>query len=96
MLIERCLIILQRGNEIENHNINPDKHLNMESEIQISQKTVMDTLENLRNYGNRTFPSVLTLAAPGAIQEDEIAITQDNQENLPEGTVLKYSLGILV
>ena len=96
ILIEWCLIILQRENEVKNHNINPDKHLNKESEIQISQKAEMDTLENLRNYGNRAFPSVLTLAVPDAIQEDEIAITLENQENLSEGTVLKYSLGILV
>lgn len=96
ILIEWCLIILQRENEVEKHNINPDEHLNKESEVQISQKAEMDTLENLRNYGNRAFPSVLTLAVPDAIQEDEIAITLETQENLPEGTVLKYSLGILV
>ncbi|XP_052639705.1 hormonally up-regulated neu tumor-associated kinase homolog A-like [Harpia harpyja] len=74
----------QRENEVKNHNVNPDKHLNEESEIQISQKAEMDTLENLRSYGNRAFPSVLTLAVPDAIQEDEIAITLENQENLPE------------
>lgn len=96
ILIEWCLIILQRENEVEKHNINPDEHLNKESEVQISQKAEMDALENLRNYGNRAFPSVLTLAVPDAIQEDEIAITLETQENLPEGTVLKYSLGILV
>lgn len=96
ILIEWYLIILQRENEVEKHNINPDEHLNKESEVQISQKAEMNTLENLRNYGNRAFPSVLTLAVPDAIQEDEIAITLENQENLPEGTVLKYSLGILV
>ncbi|KAM6138216.1 hormonally up-regulated neu tumor-associated kinase homolog A-like [Phoenicopterus ruber ruber] len=74
----------QRENEVKTHNINPDKHLNKESEIQISQKAERDTLENLRNYGNRAFPSVLTLAVPDAIQEDEIAITLENQENSPE------------
>ncbi|KAM9240266.1 serine/threonine-protein kinase MARK1-like [Leptosomus discolor] len=74
----------QRENEVEKHNINPDKHLNKESEIQISQKAEMDTLENLRNYGNKAFPSVLTLAVPDAIQGDKIAITLENQENLPE------------
>lgn len=96
ILIECCPIILQRENEVKNHSVNPDKHLNEESEIQISQKAEMDTLENLRSYGNRAFPSVLTLAVPDAIQEDEIAITLENQENLPEGNVLNYSLGILV
>ncbi|XP_069661387.1 uncharacterized protein [Haliaeetus albicilla] len=74
----------QRENEVKNHIVNPDKHLNEESEIQISQKAEIDTLENLRSYGNRAFPSVLTLAVPDAIQEDEIAITLENQENLPE------------
>lgn len=96
ILIECCPIILQRENEVKNHSVNPDKHLNEESEIQISQKAEMDTLENLRSYGNRAFPSVLTLAVPDAIQEDEIAITLENQENLPEGNVLNYSRGILV
>ncbi|KAM6407388.1 hormonally up-regulated neu tumor-associated kinase homolog A-like [Pluvialis apricaria] len=75
---------IQRENEVEKPNINPDEHLNKESEIQISKKAEMDTLENLRNYGNRAFPSVLKLAMPDAIQEDEIAITLENQENLPE------------
>ncbi|XP_075353270.1 serine/threonine-protein kinase MARK1-like [Mycteria americana] len=74
----------QGENEIEKQNINPDKRLNRESEIQISQKAEMDTLENLRNYGNRAFPSVLSLAVPDAIQEDEVAITLENQENFPE------------
>ncbi|KAM6085206.1 uncharacterized protein LJ206_006976 [Theristicus caerulescens] len=74
----------QRENEVEKHNINPDKHLNKESEIQIFQKAEMDTLENLRNYGNTAFPSVLALAVPDAIQEDEIAITLENQEDFPE------------
>ncbi|KAM6432688.1 uncharacterized protein O9250_000087 [Rhynochetos jubatus] len=73
-----------RENEIEKHNNDPDKHLNKASEIQISQKDEMDTLENLRNYGNKAFPSVLTLAVPDASQENEIAITLENQENLPE------------
>ncbi|KAM9267663.1 uncharacterized protein FYN16_005677 [Cariama cristata] len=74
----------QRENEVEKPSINTEKHLNKESEIQTSQKVEMDTLENLGNYGNRAFPSVLTLAVPGAIQEDEIAIPLENQENLPE------------
>ncbi|GAB0186217.1 hormonally up-regulated neu tumor-associated kinase A-like [Grus japonensis] len=74
----------QRENEVEKHNINPDKHLNKESEIQISQKAEMDALDNLRNYGNRAFPSVLTLAVPDAIREDENTITLENQENFPE------------
>ncbi|XP_074435474.1 hormonally up-regulated neu tumor-associated kinase-like [Larus michahellis] len=74
----------QRENEVEKHNINPDEYLNKQSEIQISQKAEMDTPENFRNYGNRAFPSVLTLAVPDAIKEDEIAITLENQENLTE------------
>ncbi|XP_051469640.1 hormonally up-regulated neu tumor-associated kinase-like [Apus apus] len=75
----------QRENEVEKRDINLDKCLNKESEIQISQKSEMDTLDNLRNYHIRIFPSVLNLAMPDAIQEDEIAITLENQENLPEG-----------
>ncbi|KAM6273234.1 serine/threonine-protein kinase MARK1-like [Spheniscus humboldti] len=75
---------LQKENEVEKHDMNPDKHLSKESEIQISQKAEMDTLESLRNYGNRAFPSVLTLAVPDAVQEDEITITLENQENFPE------------
>ncbi|XP_074945829.1 uncharacterized protein LOC142055604 [Phalacrocorax aristotelis] len=74
----------QRENEAEKHNINPDKRLNKESEIHISQKAEADTLENLRNYGSRAFPSVLTLAVPDAIQEDATAITLENQEKFPE------------
>ncbi|KAM9297912.1 hormonally up-regulated neu tumor-associated kinase homolog A-like [Morus bassanus] len=73
----------QRENEAENRNLNPDNS-NKESEIQISQKAEADTLENLSNYGNRAFPSVLTMAVPDAIQEDEITITLENQENFPE------------
>ncbi|EOB06106.1 Hormonally up-regulated neu tumor-associated kinase [Anas platyrhynchos] len=69
----------ERENDIEKHSINPDKHLNKESEILISQKAEMDTLENLRNYDNKAFPSVLTLSVPDATQEDEIAITLENQ-----------------
>lgn len=87
---------MQKENEVEKHDMNPDKHLSKESEIQISQKAEMDTLESLRNYGNRAFPSVVTLAVPDAVQEDEITVTLENQENFPEGTVLKYRLGILV
>ncbi|XP_008937030.1 PREDICTED: hormonally up-regulated neu tumor-associated kinase-like, partial [Merops nubicus] len=75
---------VQRENEVEKHNIAPDTRLNKESEIQIFQKAKMDTLENLRNYGNRAFPSLLTLVVPDAIQEDQIAITLETQENLPE------------
>ncbi|XP_071597509.1 hormonally up-regulated neu tumor-associated kinase homolog A-like [Heliangelus exortis] len=74
----------QREKEVEKHNINFDKHFNKESEIQNSQKAEMDTVEKLRNYGNRIIPSVLNLATPDAIQEDEIAITLENQKNLPE------------
>ncbi|XP_050171671.1 hormonally up-regulated neu tumor-associated kinase homolog A-like [Myiozetetes cayanensis] len=79
----------QRENEIEKHSINPDKQLTKESEIKIFQKAEMDALENLRNYGNKAFPSLLTLAVPEVIQEDEIAITLENQENLSKGTILK-------
>lgn len=96
ILIWQCLIILQRENEVENHHINRDQHLNKESEIQISQKAETDTLENLWNYSNRAFPSVLTLAVSDAIQEDAIRITLENQEKLPEVTTLKHSLRILV
>ncbi|XP_027755289.1 hormonally up-regulated neu tumor-associated kinase-like [Empidonax traillii] len=68
--------------ENEKHSINPDKQLTKESEIKIFQKVEMDALENLRNHGNKEFPSLLTLAVPDVIQEDEIAITLENQENL--------------
>lgn len=84
-----CLIILQREHEAEKYSINPDKQLNKESETKISSKAEMDTLDNLRNYGNRAFPAVLTLAVPNAVQEDEITIALENQENLSKGTVLK-------
>lgn len=49
----------------------------------------MDTLENLRNYGSRAFPTVLTLAMQNAIQENEITIALENQENFSKGTALK-------
>lgn len=95
ILIECCLIILQRESTREKYNINPNKHVNGESEIPISQQAAMDTLENLRNHDTKTFPSVVTVTVPDAIQQDEIAITSENQEKLTKGTVLKYSLGIL-
>lgn len=89
------MIILQRESTREKYNINPNKHVNGESEIPISQQAGMDTLENLRNHDTKTFPSVVTVTVPDAIQQDEIAITSENQEKLTKGTVLKYSLGIL-
>lgn len=46
ILVEWCLIILKRENEVENQNINSDKHLNKESEIQLSYKAEMDAMEN--------------------------------------------------
>ncbi|KAJ7403706.1 hormonally up-regulated neu tumor-associated kinase-like protein [Willisornis vidua] len=82
----------QRENETEKHSVNLDEHLNKESEI--SKKTAMDALENVRNYGNRAFPSVLTLAVPDAIQENEIAVTLENQEKLSK--VSKFADKILV
>ncbi|XP_017679525.1 PREDICTED: hormonally up-regulated neu tumor-associated kinase-like [Lepidothrix coronata] len=84
----------QRENEIEKHSINLDKQLNKESEIKIFQKDEMDSLENLRNYGNKAFPSLLTLAMPDVIQEEEIAITLENQENLSK--VSKFAGKVLV
>lgn len=87
--VKRCLIILQREYEAEKRSINPDKQLNKESETEISQKADTDTLENLRNYGSRAFPTLLTQAMQNAIQEDEIRVTLENQENLSKGTVLK-------
>lgn len=62
--------------------------MNGESEIPISQQDEKDTLENLRNHDSKTFPSVVTLAMPDAIQQDEIAITSENQEKLTKGTAL--------
>ncbi|KAJ7417790.1 hormonally up-regulated neu tumor-associated kinase-like protein [Pitangus sulphuratus] len=82
----------QRENEIEKHSINPDKQLTKESEIKIFQKAEMDALENLRNYGNKAFPSLLTLAVPDVIQEDETAITLENQENLSKEADLIYPI----
>uniref|UniRef100_A0A669QXL2 Hormonally up-regulated Neu-associated kinase n=1 Tax=Phasianus colchicus TaxID=9054 RepID=A0A669QXL2_PHACC len=41
---------IQRESTVEKHNINPNKHMNGESEIPISQQAEMDTLENLRNH----------------------------------------------
>ncbi|OXB75555.1 UNVERIFIED_CONTAM: hypothetical protein H355_013555 [Colinus virginianus] len=84
----------QRESTIEKHNINSNKHVNEESEIPISQQAEMDTLENLRNNHSKTFPSVVTLAVPDAIQQDEIIITSENQEQLTKGTTLKYILNI--
>uniref|UniRef100_A0A8C3DVC3 Uncharacterized protein n=2 Tax=Corvus moneduloides TaxID=1196302 RepID=A0A8C3DVC3_CORMO len=71
----------QREYEAEKHSINPNKQLNKESETKISQKAEKDTLENLRNYGNTAFSTVLTLAMQNAIQEDDITIALENQEN---------------
>lgn len=48
ILIEWYLKILQRENVIEKHSINPDKHLNKESKILISQKAEMDTLDKIQ------------------------------------------------
>ncbi|XP_034966601.2 hormonally up-regulated neu tumor-associated kinase-like [Zootoca vivipara] len=49
-----------------------------------SQKTEQVTTENLKSCENKVFPSVLNSEMPYAIQEDEIAITLENQEILPE------------
>ncbi|CAN8204538.1 unnamed protein product [Coccothraustes coccothraustes] len=80
---------VQREHEAEKHSINPNKQLNKESETKISPKAEMDTLENLRNYGIKVFPTVLTLAVPNAVQEDEITIALENQENFPK--VFKFA-----
>ncbi|KAM7062039.1 uncharacterized protein M8220_001981 [Acridotheres tristis] len=84
----QVIIESQREREAEKHNIDPDKQLNKESETKISQKAEMDTVENLRNYGSRAFPTVLTLAMQNAIQEDEITIALENQGNLSKGYFL--------
>lgn len=41
--------------------------------------------ENLRVCDSKTFPSVPNTEMPYTIQEDEIAITLENPESLPEG-----------
>ncbi|XP_019469115.2 hormonally up-regulated neu tumor-associated kinase-like [Meleagris gallopavo] len=88
---------IQRESTVEKHNINPNKHVNGESEIPISQQAETDTLENLRNHDSKTFPSLVTLAMPDAIQQDEIAIISENQEKLTKAkTNLTYSIFYLV
>ncbi|XP_065586473.1 hormonally up-regulated neu tumor-associated kinase-like [Cyrtonyx montezumae] len=87
----------QRESTIEKHNNNSNKHVNEESEIPISQQAEMDTLENLRNNDSKTFPSVVTLAMPDAIQQDEIVITSENQEQLTKAKAnLTYPIFYLV
>ncbi|OXB61228.1 hypothetical protein ASZ78_003791 [Callipepla squamata] len=87
----------QRESTIEKHNINSNKHVNEESEIPISQQAEMDTLENLRNNHSKTFPSVVTLAVPDAIQQDETVITSENQEQLTKAKAnLTYPIFYLV
>ncbi|KAG6940282.1 hormonally upregulated Neu-associated kinase, partial [Chelydra serpentina] len=75
---------MKRENVIEKRAGKPPRNLNQDADIQISQKAELVTTENLNNCDNKTFPSASTPAIPDAIQEDEIAITLDNQENLPE------------
>ncbi|XP_039386756.1 hormonally up-regulated neu tumor-associated kinase homolog A-like [Mauremys reevesii] len=75
---------MKRENVIEKCGGKPPRNLNQDADIQISQKAELVTTENLNNYDNKTFPSALSPAIPDAIQEDEIAITLDNQENIPE------------
>ncbi|XP_053879680.1 hormonally up-regulated neu tumor-associated kinase homolog A-like [Malaclemys terrapin pileata] len=81
---QKELETMKRENVIEKCDGKPPRNLNQDADIQISQKAELVTTENLNNYGNKTFPSALTSAIPDAIQEDEIAITLDNQENIPE------------
>ncbi|KAM8809925.1 uncharacterized protein ACNFOS_001365 [Eudromia elegans] len=74
----------QMENKLEKHNANPGEHLSKESEIQISQKVETNNLGKLRNCDNKAFSSVLTLAMPDAIQEDEIAITLETENSFLE------------
>ncbi|XP_074845230.1 uncharacterized protein LOC142010709 [Carettochelys insculpta] len=62
----------------------PPKNLNQDADIQISPKAEQGATENLSNQDSQTFPSALTPATPNVIEEDEIAITLENQEHLPE------------
>nr|XP_014434167.1 hormonally up-regulated neu tumor-associated kinase homolog A-like [Pelodiscus sinensis] len=75
---------MKRENVTEKCDGKPPTNLNQDADIQISQKAELVKTENLNNYDNQTFPSALTPAVPDAIQEDEIAITLENQEHLPE------------
>ncbi|XP_067416793.1 hormonally up-regulated neu tumor-associated kinase homolog A-like [Emydura macquarii macquarii] len=75
---------MKRENGVEKHDGKPPRNLNQDADIQISQKAELVTTENLKNYDNKTFPCALTPPIPDAIQEDEISITLENQENLPE------------
>ncbi|XP_048364391.1 hormonally up-regulated neu tumor-associated kinase homolog A-like isoform X2 [Sphaerodactylus townsendi] len=51
---------------------------------QWTMKVEQVAAENLKIYDSKAFPSVLNTETPYAIQEDEIAITLENQEILPE------------
>lgn len=82
---------MQWENIVEKCNGKPPKHMTQESDIQIFQKAKVATTEGPKNCDDKTFPSALTPAMPDAIKEDEIAITLENQENVLEGTIKKYS-----
>nr|XP_056712165.1 hormonally up-regulated neu tumor-associated kinase homolog A-like [Euleptes europaea] len=59
-------------------------NLSQNADIPVSQKVEEVAAENLKTYDSKTFPSVLNTETPYTIQEDEIAITLENQEILPE------------
>ncbi|XP_077161370.1 uncharacterized protein LOC143821368 [Paroedura picta] len=68
----------------EKHDGKPLGSLGQEVDIPVSQKTEQVAAENMKMQDSKTFPSVLNTETPYAVQEDEIAITLENQEILPE------------
>ncbi|KAH0622120.1 hypothetical protein JD844_024138 [Phrynosoma platyrhinos] len=65
--------------------------VNQNADIPASPKTELVRAQNLKNCDSKAFPSVPNSEMPYAIQEDEIAITLENQQLLPEGNTCYLS-----
>ncbi|XP_061482240.1 uncharacterized protein LOC133384349 [Rhineura floridana] len=90
-LLLRKLIRYQKENRTMKKESAPEtlngklpENLSQDAYIPASQKTEEVTTENLKSCENKMFPSVLNSEMPYTIEEDEIAITLENQGILPE------------
>lgn len=61
------------------------KPVTQDEDTSASQMTELVTAEKLKSCNSKGFSSVPNSEMPYSIQEDEIAITLENQEILPEG-----------
>ncbi|XP_020649789.3 uncharacterized protein LOC110079002 [Pogona vitticeps] len=88
-LLLKKLTRYQKENRITKKESAPEKldgkpSVSQDADISASPVAELITAENLKSGNSKGFPSVPNSEMPYSIQEDEIAITLENQEILPE------------